>query len=72
MVRDSAGVTYLDFLGGYGVFALGHAHPRVVRAVADQLRRMPLSSRVLFNRPLADLAERLAQITPAALAELRR
>jgi len=67
IVRDSAGTEYLDFLGGYGVFALGHAHPQVVRAVEEQLRRLPLSSRVLFNRPMAELAERLAQITPGAL-----
>ena len=58
IVRDP-GVEYLDFLGGYGVFALGHAHPAVVHAVREQLARMPLSSRVLFNRPMADLAERL-------------
>ncbi|MHB9134000.1 MAG: aspartate aminotransferase family protein [Armatimonadota bacterium] len=67
VVRDSAGTEYLDFLGGYGVFALGHAHPKVVRAVQEQAARMPLSSRVLFNRPLAELAERLAQVTPGAL-----
>ena len=67
VVRDSAGVEYLDFLGGYGVFALGHAHPKVVAAVQEQAARLPLSSRVLFNRPMADLAERLAQITPGAL-----
>ena len=67
VVRDSMGVEYLDFLGGYGVFALGHAHPRVVRAVQEQAGRMPLSSRVLFNRPQADLAEKLAEITPGDL-----
>lgn len=67
VVRDTAGVEYLDFLGGYGVFALGHAHPKVVRAVQEQAARMPLSSRVLFNRPMADLAEKLAQITPGDL-----
>jgi putrescine aminotransferase len=67
VVRDSAGVEYLDFLGGYGVFALGHAHPKVVRAVQEQAARMPLSSRVLFNRPMADLAEKLAEVTPGAL-----
>jgi putrescine aminotransferase len=67
IVRDSAGVEYLDFLGGYGVFALGHAHPKVVKAVQEQAGRLPLSSRVLFNRPMADLAERLAQITPGDL-----
>ncbi len=67
VVRDSNGVEYLDFLGGYGVFALGHAHPRVVRAVREQLERLPLSSRLLFNRPLADLAEKLAEVTPGTL-----
>jgi putrescine aminotransferase len=66
-VRDSMGVEYLDFLGGYGVFALGHAHPRVIAAVQAQLARLPMSSRVLFNRPMADLAERLAGLTPGDL-----
>jgi len=67
VVRDSTGAEYLDFLGGYGVFALGHAHPAVVRAVQAQAARLPMSSRVLFNRPMADLAEKLAQITPGDL-----
>ena len=66
-VWDSAGVEYLDFLGGYGVFSLGHSHPRVVQAVQRQLLEMPLSSRVLFNRPQAELAEKLASITPGRL-----
>jgi len=35
--------------------------------VQEQAARLPLSSRVLFNRPMADLAERLAQITPGDL-----
>lgn len=67
VVYDSMGNAYLDFLGGYGVFSLGHAHPKVVRAVQEQVGKMPLSTRVLFNRPMADLAERLAAITPGAL-----
>jgi putrescine aminotransferase len=67
VVYDSAGVDYLDFLGGYGVFSIGHAHPKVVAAVQEQASRMPLSSRVLFNRPMADLAEALAAIAPGDL-----
>ena len=66
-VRDTAGNDYLDFLGGYGVFALGHANPVVVKAVQEQAGRMALSSRVLFNRLQADLAEKLAEITPGNL-----
>ncbi len=67
VVRDTAGVEYLDFLGGYGVFSVGHSHPKVVAAVRAQLERMPMSTRVLFNRPQADLAERLAQLAPGDL-----
>lgn len=67
IVRDTLGEEYLDFLGGYGVFALGHAHPKVVRAVQEQAAKMSLSTRVLFNRPMADLAEKLAEITPGEL-----
>jgi putrescine aminotransferase len=36
-IWDHTGKAYLDFAGGYGVFTLGHAHPRVVAAVRAQL-----------------------------------
>lgn len=66
-VRDSAGNEYLDCLGGYGVFGLGHRHPAVVRAVKKQLDEMPLSSKLLFSKPLADLCCLLAEIVPGNL-----
>lgn len=66
-VYDVEGKAYLDFAGGYGVFNLGHRHPRVVEAVRRQLDKMPLSAKMFFNKAMADLAERLAQITPGQL-----
>ena len=33
MVTDLDGTTYIDCLGGYGIFSLGHRHPKVVEAV---------------------------------------
>ena len=66
-VYDEQDKEYIDCLGGYGVFALGHCHPQVVKAVQEQVGRIPLSSKVLFNRQLADLAEKLAEITPGDL-----
>ena len=45
-VIDQTGRRYLDFSGGYGVFSLGHRHPKVVEAVKDQLDKIALSSRV--------------------------
>lgn len=67
IIRDIDGKEYIDCLGGYGVFSLGHRHPKVVEAVKKQLDVMPLSSKVLFSKPMADLAELLAEITPGDL-----
>lgn len=67
IIKDIDGKEYIDCLGGYGVFSLGHRHPKVVEAVKAQLDRMPLSSKVLFNQPMADLCSLLADITPGDL-----
>ncbi len=67
VLTDLDGKEYIDCLGGYGVFSLGHAHPEVVEAVHAQMRRLPLSSKTFLNRPLADLAERLAHLAPGDL-----
>lgn len=66
-VYDHEGNAYLDCLGGYGVFALGHRHPKVVEAAKEALDSMPLSSKVFFNEKMARLAERLAAVTPEGL-----
>ncbi len=66
-VFDEQGRRYLDFSGGYGVFTLGHRHPKVVEAVKDQLDSLALSSRVFFNPLQAKLAEKLASLTPGDL-----
>ena len=66
-ITDSEGQDFIDCLGGYGMFALGHRHPKVVAAVEQALHSMPMCGKVLFNRPMADLAEALAAITPGEL-----
>jgi len=67
-VWDHTGKSYLDFCGGYGVFTLGHMHPKVVDAVRAQLEKMALSTRVLFNEQMAALAKALADMAPGDLA----
>lgn len=64
---DHTGRKFLDCLGGFGVFGLGHRHPKVVEAAKRALDRQPLASKVFFSKPLADLAEKLAQISPGDL-----
>jgi putrescine aminotransferase len=66
-ITDHTGKSYLDFAGGYGVFTLGHRHPRVVAAVREQLDRMALSGRTMFNPLMGRLAKRLAELTPGDL-----
>jgi putrescine aminotransferase len=66
-ITDHTGKTYLDFAGGYGVFTLGHRHPRVVAAVREQLDRMALSGRTMFNPLMGRLAKRLSELTPGDL-----
>lgn len=67
LLEDIDGHKYVDCLGGYGVFSLGHRHPKVVEAVKKQLDRMPLSSKVLFNQTTGELAALLGEITPGNL-----
>lgn len=66
-VWDHTGKSYLDFCGGYGVFTLGHMHPKVVDAVRRQLEYMALSTRVFFNEQMASLAKALADLAPGDL-----
>src|SRR5437660_595012 len=65
-VFDERGERYLD-CGGYGVFTLGHCHPSIVKAVREQLERLPLSTRSLMNAEVAAAAEALSAITPGNL-----
>jgi len=67
VVIDAKGEEYLDLLGGYGMFGAGHSHPAIVEAVKTQLDRMAMPTKILLNKPMADLAELLAQVTPGDL-----
>src|SRR5258705_456108 len=46
---DSEGKEYLDFLGGLAVTSLGHAHPAVADAVAEQARTLLHVSNLYYN-----------------------
>ncbi|HZG93794.1 MAG TPA: acetylornithine transaminase [Mycobacteriales bacterium] len=59
-VWDSEGRSYLDLVAGIAVCSVGHSHPRVVAAAADQLGRLTHSSNLFLNEPSVRLAERLA------------
>jgi predicted acetylornithine/succinylornithine family transaminase len=57
---DSDGHEYLDFLCGISVTNLGHCHPRVVKAVREQVGRLIHTSNLFYTEPAMRLAERLS------------
>ena len=67
LLRDIHGREFIDCLGGFGIFALGHRHPKVIAAVKAQMDRLALHSQWMMNPVAADAAQRLAQITPGNL-----
>lgn len=64
---DIYGNEFLDCLGGYGIFNVGHRHPKVIRAVVDQLKRQALHSQELLDPLRAMLGKLIAEITPGDL-----
>ena len=67
LIRDVRGREFIDCLGGFGIFALGHRHPKVIAAIRAQLDRLALHSQWMLNPRSADAARRLAEITPGNL-----
>jgi len=61
-VWDEDGRAYLDMLGGIAVNALGHAHPRLVEAVSNQLSTLGHISNFFTSPAQVALAERLLAI----------
>jgi acetylornithine aminotransferase/acetylornithine/N-succinyldiaminopimelate aminotransferase len=60
---DADGREYLDLLSGIGVASLGHAHPGLARAVADQAQTLLHTSNLFFHPLQGELAERLANLS---------
>ena len=67
VVWDVDGKAYLDFNSGQMCSVLGHSHPRVVAAVAEQLQELVHTSSTFHNTKEIELAERLATTLPEPL-----
>jgi acetylornithine aminotransferase len=58
---DESGRAYLDFVAGIAVCNLGHAHPAVTLAVAEQAARLVHVSNLFYTQPQADVAALLVE-----------
>ncbi|MGZ4693606.1 MAG: acetylornithine/succinylornithine family transaminase [Acidimicrobiales bacterium] len=59
---DSAGKRYLDFLSGLAVVSLGHAHPEVATALAEQASTLLHTSNLFATVPGAEVAVTLDRL----------
>ncbi len=66
-VWDSAGKKYLDAFGGVLTVSVGHANPKVVQAITEQVKKINHTSTLYANGPQSDYAEKIASTTPGNL-----
>jgi len=62
-VYDIEGNRYLDFVAGLGVNALGHAHPRIVKAIREQAAKLVHVSNLYYHEYQGPLAEKLCSLS---------
>lgn len=65
--RDVNGKEFIDILGGYGIYTVGHRHPKVLKAVREQLEKQAIHSQELIDPLRTYLAHILSLITPGDL-----
>ncbi len=63
-VWDVDGNEYLDFVAGIAVVATGHAHPKVVKAIQEQVEKFLHISSDYYHPIWVELGEKLSQIAP--------
>ena len=66
-VRDVEGREYTDLTAGWGVTCLGHCHPALVAAIAEQAGRLMQTTNWFYTLPQLDLIEKLADLMPPAI-----
>lgn len=62
-VWDEAGREYIDCAGGHGVVLLGHCHPAVTAAIAQQAATLVTCPGIFYNDRRAQVLARLAELT---------
>ncbi len=62
-VQDVEGKRYLDFLAAYSAVNQGHCHPRLVKAIVEQVSRVTLTSRAFRNDQLGPFCQEITELT---------
>jgi putrescine aminotransferase len=67
VITDSSGKNYIDCVGGYGLFNIGHNHPKIIRDIITQLNKKQLFTKPLITEIQVRLAKLLSEIAPGDL-----
>ena len=67
---DNDGKEYIDCIGGIGTANIGHCHPAVAEAVAEQAQRLVICPDTFYNDRRAELAAALTEAAPVGLDRL--
>ena len=62
-VYDIEGKKYLDFLSAYSSVNQGHCHPRIVKALTDQVQKLTITSRAFRNDQLGLFCKEVCELT---------
>ncbi len=65
---DVQGRRYLDMMSAYSAVSLGHAHPRILKAMTEQASRLAVTSRAYHTELLGPFLERLVHVTGLDMA----
>lgn len=67
-VKDVQGRRYLDMMSAYSAVSLGHGHPRILKAMAEQAAKLAVTSRAYHTEVLGPFLERLVHIAGLDMA----
>ena len=62
-VWDETGKKYLDMMSAYSAVSHGHANPRLVRLVQEQVAQLNIVSRAFYTDKLGPFLERICTLT---------
>jgi len=69
-IYTTDGDKFLDLYGGHAVAGTGHCHPHVVKAIAEQSKKLLFYSNLVYSDARARAAEKLVSIAPDSLTKV--
>jgi ornithine--oxo-acid transaminase len=67
-LTDVAGVRRLDMMSGYSAVSLGHGHPRILKVLNEQAKRLAVTSRAFHTEPLGPFLAKLCAVAGQEMA----